>query len=318
MIRKELFILLAVCFLCCSCSGISDGKADNTNVKSDTDVTDNVKEVTALANLYKYSVDVDTGKEKFGMLLKENFVYTGEELLIGAGMYINNEMTEEENIPVLCMLLLDGNPIPFSVNGNESSVLQKDVLENGVEKKVKLGFMPYGVSDNDKSLMFIAVPFFDKANIQIYENDVLCCMKKIESECGDLEWNGINNECEYNYIDDISMIKQKVFEKTDISNGWDEYVVNYIYKDDNGDYYFTADYQNGKYKTMILCDGNLYHGFDGGESFEWEGGTGYIHKKINTDSLALGKHIMSVITIEDNDNYYSVKKSLNTEVEISG
>ena len=69
------------------------------------------KEVSCIANIYKCVKDEQTGKEKYGLLLNESLVYQGGVFSIGASMYIKNEMIDDKDISILCVLLLDGVPI---------------------------------------------------------------------------------------------------------------------------------------------------------------------------------------------------------------
>lgn len=311
---KGFISVLVLCVLLSACENGSK-ISNNTNTSEEISDVNEGKEVTYLTNLYKCVIDNKTGEEKYGLLLNEPFVYNGENLSIGAGMYIKNEMIEDKDISVLCLVLLDGIPIPFSVEDNEQDIFQNVVLQNGVEKRIKLGLKPYGVSEEKKSLIFLGIPFVYKEKIEVYENDILYCVKEIVSDSGSLSIKNERPQYEYDYIDNISEIIQSVIMDTDTSNGQEQYIHNFIYSNNN-QYFFTSDINEGKNETLLFCDGKLYSGFGGSAYFLWEGKNEYVNMEIDTSELSEGKHIMFAVTIENKDGFVTVNKSLNMEVNV--
>lgn len=309
---KYAIIVLVFSVLLSSC-GRSNESTQISNVETEQNM--DTKEVICLTNLYKCVIDEKTGKEKYGLLLNEPFVYKGSPFSIGASLYINNEITEDKDISVLCLLLLDGIPIPFSMDDNKLDILQSVVLQNGIEKKVKIDTEPYGVSKESKNLIFLGIPFANKENNEVYENNILYCTNDIVSEKENLPVKGSELQYKSDYIDNIDEMIENVTSGTDNSNGQNRYIHNFIYTSEDK-YFFTSDINEGKNETILFCDGKLYEGFDDSSYFLWEGKSEFINMKIDTSKLTAGKHIMSVVTIQDNDGFITASKSLNVEVDI--
>lgn len=98
-----------------SCGNINNYTNDEMNLVQNSNVSVE-KEVSCIANIYKCVKDEQTGKEKYGLLLNESLVYQGGVFSIGASMYIKNEMIDDKDISILCVLLLDGVPIQYSID----------------------------------------------------------------------------------------------------------------------------------------------------------------------------------------------------------
>lgn len=188
-----------------SCGNINDYTNDEMNLVQNSNVSVE-KEVSCIANIYKCVKDEQTGKEKYGLLLNESLVYQGGVFSIGASMYIKNEMIDDKDISILCVLLLDGVPIQYSIDGSKSAVMQYIMLQNGVEKRIKIDFIPDGLSEKSKNIVLLGIPFAEKEKITIYENDILYCAQKIVSLYDN------NLECDeiiqptYNYIESIDEV----------------------------------------------------------------------------------------------------------------
>ena len=155
-----------------SCGNINNYTNDEMNLVQNSNASVE-KEVSCIANIYKCVKDEQTGKEKYGLLLNEPLVYQGGTFSIGASMYIKNEMIDDKAISILCVLLLDGVPIQYSIDGSKSAVMQYIMLQNGVEKRIKIDFIPDGLSEKSKNIVLLGIPFAEKEKITIYENDIL-------------------------------------------------------------------------------------------------------------------------------------------------
>ena len=187
-----------------SCGNINNYTNDEMNLVQNSNASVE-KEVSCIANIYKCVKDEQTGKEKYGLLLNEPLVYQGGTFSIGASMYIKNEMIDDKAISILCVLLLDGVPIQYSIDGSKSAVMQYIMLQNGVEKRIKIDFIPDGLSEKSKNIVLLGIPFAEKEKITIYENDILYCAQKIVSLYDNSECDEIIQPT-YNYIESIDEV----------------------------------------------------------------------------------------------------------------
>lgn len=321
--KKVSILILIMSILFTGCSGKSSYTDKGTEIKATEEKTDEEQSsentegfsTNLSSNLYKTQIDSDTGERKFGLFLGENILYEGNEVEIGAGVCADMGLESYTEIPILCMLVLDGRLIPFSVDGSSNEITHKLSVNNAEEKRFTLKFMPYGVSENEeKQLLFIAVPFYDKNSVELYENDLLYCAKKIESLNGNLDAENYQEGKDYFFEDDIKTYYGQ--ELPQVSEYYGE-VFDYLVQTEKGELYYIADYPEGKYETIIICDGELYNGFDGCPYLIWDKKeNGYMNKKIDLTNLEKGSHVLSVITIDNNyqDNYM-VFKSMNMEVD---
>ena len=298
-----------------SCGNINDYTNDEMNLVQNSNVSVE-KEVSCIANIYKCVKDEQTGKEKYGLLLNESLVYQGGVFSIGASMYIKNEMIDDKDISILCVLLLDGVPIQYSIDGSKSAVMQYIMLQNGVEKRIKIDFIPDGLSEKSKNIVLLGIPFAEKEKITLYENDILYCAQKIVSLYDN------NLECDeiiqptYNYIESIDEVIRDEIKEQGLIYEQEKYIHNFIYSNEVGEY-FTSDIKEGKNETLLFCDGKLFPGFDKKEYFLWQGKDKYINMEVNTETLSKGEHVMFVVTVECIDDYITAGKSLNRKVYIN-
>lgn len=297
-----------------SCGNINNYTNDEMNLVQNSNASVE-KEVSCIANIYKCVKDEQTGKEKYGLLLNEPLVYQGGTFSIGASMYIKNEMIDDKAISILCVLLLDGVPIQYSIDGSKSAVMQYIMLQNGVEKRIKIDFIPDGLSEKSKNIVLLGIPFAEKEKITIYENDILYCAQKIVSLYDNSECDEIIQPT-YNYIESIDEVIRDEIKEQGLIYEQEKYIHNFIYSNEVGEY-FTSDITEGKNETLLFCDGKLFSGFDKKEYFLWQGKDKYINMKVNTDTLSKGEHVMFVVTVECIDDYITAGKSLNRKVYIN-
>lgn len=319
-----IFLLLAVIWNCTGCNSEPRGSETKENIGN----RDTEQEVTSAdrqystefaTNIYKCVVNPATGQKKYALYLGENIVYSGEPLEIGVKLYAKMGDSSYDKIPVLCMLILDGKMIPFSLDGDENGMLHTLTIKNAAEGMYSVIFTPYGVSGQEpKQLLFMAIPFYDKKEVTIFENDILACQKKIISEGGELPPEIYEPGSGYIFTEDLYSIYQKNIQ--DISDHAGE-VMDYIIQSDNGELHYTADtaYEPGQYLTILVCDGELYNGFDDRPYLLWEKKEGgYMDKQIKTEGLTKGKHTIFAVTVDfTNDNFCMVRKAMNTEVGIN-
>lgn len=314
MKRRCVIAIMAMCLVLSACGNPSKNNTNETEAQQNSEVYE-VEEVTYMANMYKCVKDEQTGKEKYGLLLKEPLTYKGEDFSFGASMYIQNRKLEDDNIPVLCILLLDGIPIKFSIDGNEQGISHEVMLQNGVETRFKIELQPYGVTEEPKDLVLLGIPFAKKEKITVYENTVLCCSNEIVSASGSLKGDK-KKKTKCSYVGDISEVILSEIEAQGLENGQEQYINNYIYSD-NTDYYFTSDISEGENETLLFCDGKLFAGFDKSEYFFWEGKGEYVNMKLDMETLTNGAHTFFAVTIENVDGVISANKSLNKEINVN-
>ncbi|MCI8668644.1 MAG: hypothetical protein HFI34_03820 [Lachnospiraceae bacterium] len=319
-----ILLFFAVIFNCAGCNteptdNETKENIENRDTEQEVPSADRQYSTEFAANIYKCITNPDTGEKKYGLYLGEDIVYSGEPLEIGVKLYANMGTSSYNDIPVLCMLILDGKMIPFSMDGDENGVQHALTIKNAVEGTHSVIFTPYGVSgQTSKQLLFMAIPFYDKGEVTIFENDILACQKKIISEGGEVPPETYEPGSGYIFTEDLYSLYQKNIQ--DISDHVDE-VMDYIVQSDNGELHYTADslYEPGQYLTILVCDGELYNGFDDRPYLLWEKKEdGYMDKQIKTENLAKGKHTIFAVTVDfTNDNFCVVKKAMNTEVEIN-
>lgn len=127
-------LLLAVIWNCTGCNTEPTGSETKENIEN----RDTEQEMTSAdrqystefaTNIYKCVVNPATGQKKYALYLGENIVYSGEPLEIGVKLYASMGDSSYDDIPVLCMLILDGKMIPFSLDGDENEMLHALIIK---------------------------------------------------------------------------------------------------------------------------------------------------------------------------------------------
>lgn len=288
-------------------------KVSKTEEKGDEDISMEEPTAGAFINCYKVVEDEEIGEQKEGFILDDLLKYDGGrmKLKVSLGMFLDDSY---EEIPVLLMVFLDDHLIPFSLAGKEEALLHELSLENNKDCHTYIEFVPVGASDiEEKSLSVIAVPFYDKPETSISENDILKYTVGIISENGSLEEESGGLSDDY-FIADMTTVYQK--ELHEISK-YNKIVADYLLFDAEGSFCYSGDYLAGEYVTFLFCDGKLYPGFNGESYFLWEKeDDNFVHHKIDLEDLEKGKHIFFTITFERNTDKCRAKKSMNCEVQI--
>lgn len=215
------------------------------------------------------------------------------------------------------MVLIDGQPVSFSLGTGEADVVQYTEIQNEEQAILPLLIEPENmVQGETKQLLFVGIPFYDKADNSILENDVLCwehnLYAQVEAEGGNSAASGYLTALSEDDVEELySMDIHEIFPDR-------EMVRDCIMQNKEGDWYYLGGYEQGRGRTYLICDGMLFGGFpDGQYSILWEDeADGYAQEKIDVMSLVEGSHLLSAFTVEYGQNTLWIKKSVNREVVI--
>lgn len=293
-------------------------ESETQNGGKDTDETTANYSNQALVNILKYVIDEETRQGKYGKLINEDIVYYGESVELGVDLYVEMGSGTDMDIPLMCMMILDGREIPFSINDSEINNIQYISMKNGSQERYSVKIVPYGVSETEsKELLFVAVPFYDKSRSSVYDNMVVHYPATIISEAGELKAEEAVQDSEYFILEDLKQLYNKELWEISEHNG---VIRDYIIQNEDGKIYYMGDYQAGEYETFLFCDGQLYNGFGGQYYLQWrKDDSGYINKEIDVSLLDGGEHSFFAVTIghSEGENFCAVNKSLNTEVTVN-
>lgn len=315
---KKIFCCLCLIMFLCGCG---KNKAMDTDIstknlqveeKDDGDISVQ-KQSGGFINCYQVVKDEENGTTKEGLILENLLEYDDSKINLGVSITFFFDESYEQ-IPVLMMLVLDDRLIPFSMSGKEEDLFHEFVIESNKEYYTYIDFLPIGVSNiEEKNISVVVIPFYNKSEITIGENDILKHTMRIISQKESIEAESYNLSDDY-FIADMTTVYQK--ELHEISK-YNKIVTDYLLFDAEGSFYYSGDYLAGEYVTFLFCDGKLYPGFNGEAYFLWEKeDDNFVHHKIDLEDLEKGKHIFFTVTFERNTDKCRAKKSMNCEVQI--
>lgn len=257
------------------------------------------------------------GEQQYVSFYGEDIVYAGDPIELGMSVEIAIQPLDNDRIPLLCMVLIDGQPVPFSLGTGEADVVQYTELQNGEQAILPLLIEPENISQGEtKQLLFVGIPFYDKADNGSLENDILSWEHNLyaQAEAAGGEPAALGrltvlseDDVEELYAADV----HEIFPDR-------EMIRDCIMQNKEGDWYYLGGYEQGRGRTYLICDGLLFDGFpDGQYSILWEDETeGYGQEKIDISSLAEGSHLLTAFTVEYGQSTLWIKKSVNREVVI--
>lgn len=323
---KKLFcIVLLLLSLLCSCRNKEVKENESTTEimsTSKTDIDTNAysesteETFSSSMRFYEYVLDETTGQGKYGSFFGDPIKYRGKDTNLVVGLRIDKPKSFSKDISMMCIMLLDGQLIPFSINGEDKQLVNYIMLENGKEAKYHLDFTPYGISNVEyKEIMFAVIPSYLDYEIDIDENHILYDSHQIISESEEVSREEYK-EGEGYFFDEVeNMYGKHIWEISKYDGG----IRDYIIQKDDGKIYYMADYMDGEFVAFLFCDGKLFNGFDGEYYLKWsEDSQSYLHKEIDVSSLDVGNHIFYVVTVDVTKDYefFDFKKSMNKEVVI--
>lgn len=330
--KKALICIVAVVVIGCGVFMLKD-QSVNLNKETEIQSTEKISEenlteeqetissknddsqitVGTFGVLKKCKIDPETGKKMYGTILDGKLSYEMGNMQIGASTIFTLNGLDISEIPVVSMLLLDGNFIPFSMDGSSYKELHEYTMKNNEESFVNIEFLPLGVSETEeKKLWFITIPFYDSADVSEYQNLVNSACADIQSKGGPLKIQDINKSDEYTLNEDL---KQFGNYENDIINEVNMYK-DCVIQTDDGEVWFIAKHDKGKHTTLLFCDGKRYEGFDGTDSLIWENDKdSYVIKKIDISGLSTGKHTLFSVTLDDNEVYKSTNRGVDINAE---
>ena len=313
------YAIIILCVFCACTRKENYEKIDET--ETGTDATSQLEStgytLSYFTNFFEYVLDETTGQYKYGRFLGENIKYRGEDTNLAVGLSIDMGKSDYKDISMLCIMLLDGQLIPFSMSDENKQLVNYITQENGREVKYHLDFTPYGINmEEEKELIFAAIPFYDNEKVEIYENGVLYHSKKIISESEEISRDEYKEGARYVFDEVENMYGKPIWEISEYNGE----ISDYIIQKDDGKIYYMADYMDGEFVTFLFCDGKLFSGFDGEYYLKWnENSQSYLNKEIDVSSLDEGQHNLFAVTVDitEDNILFGVNKSMNKEVIIN-
>lgn len=322
---KKLFCaILLILPLLCSCKNSKENEittetisTSESDIETTTSADNSEHSVSYYTNFYEYVLDENTGQSKYGRFLGEPITYRGEDTNLVVSLNMNTGNSECKDISMMCIMLLDGQLIPFSINGEDKQLVNYIIHKNNTEVKYHLDFIPYGISTTEeKELYFVAIPFYLNNKLEIEDNYILYNSHHIISESEDLSREEYKDGA-WHFTNDVESVYGKpIWEICEYYDNGSIY--DYIIQKDDGEINYLANYDDGEFVTFLFCDGKLFNGFDGEYYLKWRVEQSYLNKEIDVSSLDKGNHLLYVVTVDitrDHD-FFAIQKSMNKEVII--
>lgn len=308
MNKKRTAVVVILCIMLCGC-----GKLNNEDIgKLYGNNSNDSYKVIWYSNILEASDNNDTATAGFPI---ENIVYSGNDVKLGISVTVNNEKMGNENIKLMCFLLINGTPVPFSVDGGERKCTNYTEVINGSEKVMQAEFYPYGIDEEDNDVIFVGVPFYDIAETQEpSENMVVYCKKNITSQVGATEKADMHNVSQTYFCSDITTdtYGKELYEISPYNGS----IKDFIVKNDDGSMYFLGDYKASAGITYLFVDGEFFNGFDGNSSLGWDStGKRFVNAVIDCSSLEPGVHSIYAVTVRS-EEVVLARKSFSTTIEI--
>ncbi len=254
----------------------------------------------------------DHGDKTYGEFAGEDIVYDGNDVEIGVTVTMDFEPDiEQKTASLLTMLFLDGKLIPFSIDDSAYERLHPVALTLEEEQLFHVTFTPYGVSENEeKEVLFIGIPFYDKDSVQFFENSVLFHNMNITSINGSLEAPDEESSREYETPGSLGEFDST--EAEDFQRHVPEVRDVFLHK--GSGLYYVGTHETGAYLTLLFCDGQLYPGFDGAYSLLWEndGTKEYVCRQIDRSGLGEGHHVLFALTINTGSEAFGMDKAIKS------
>lgn len=301
--KKVIAVIMMICILLCSC----DSKSNSDN-KTDTKVLEESTEG------YKVTWNSNMLENNDSHSMIERITYLGNDISIGISVMVNQENKGEIEIPMMCFMLINGIPIPFSLDGGEEKEINYLYLTNGIEKTIIADFYPYGIDENDSDIIFIAIPYYQlQKTIELSDNMILYCKKVISSEIGSTE--KINMDFASDYFVTNDTVKTYNKELYDISP-YNGAIKDFIVQKSDGDVFYLGDYKDSDGKTYLFNNGDFLAAFSGDCCMLWDcNGGRFINSKLDKSRLNKGLNSIFAVTVRS-DDVVLARKSLNTLIEI--
>lgn len=333
--RKTLFSVVVSALLLCGCDNDIQEVNDNNEITTQDESTTATNATTATtetvdqnneikkgigvgANFYNVRRDEETQKIKYSTILDEHITYEGGDLELGVSLFIDVPNLQNEKIQAVAMLAIDGQLVPFSIEGGENAVTHKIELENRESKKKLINFIPSMIEkDETAELAIIVVPMLESYVNVPDEVAVIKYNKSILSTVEKTDKNQIKYCSDGYYFDTAKNVYGKELYEICPYNGA---VQNYILEDKEGKWNYMSEYGKGKLIVLLFCDGELYNGFDGsyGLVIDKTEKT-LVHKQIDMSKLSEGIHKIFAVVLpyDENGELDRICKSLAGEVNIS-
>lgn len=327
--KKIIFSVVASMMLLCACDSTTKDNEDINNTIDNQQETASVEITTSKSDAMNQGIqtavgafgikrDADTGEVKFGSLpASRKIVYKGEELELGIRMFIKVPVLKDEVVQIVAMMMVDGQLVPYSIEGGEKSLTHILKVDNGGEHDTIVNFSADMLDINEESeWVFIGIPVLVDYGHTVNQRTILWCSEKITST-----EEKTNSEeyiyCSDGYFYDTTMnVYGKKLHDICPYNGA---ISDYILQDKDGNWNYMSERVDGKSIVYLFCDGKLYDGFDGKYGLIIDkADNGPVHKHIDVSEIPAGKHEVYAVVVK-----YSkfgvikeVVKSLISEVNI--
>lgn len=307
----SMLILIVLCVL----SGCDDKKQVKTgDLSVDSCEPEYSKEAgddRFMLEWYVNMLETDTGSTEPEPIMSVD--YTGGDVKTDIDIDYARNDKEKEEIEVLCMMLVDGIPVPFSVDGGDKKVTNPVDIINGTGKKITVEFYPFGIDEQYKDLIFIGVPFYSADETKsMDDNTVLYCKKQIRSLAGKTDALEKSASTDFTVTDStMEMYGKELYDISKYNGG----LRDYILKDINGNWYYMGDYKESEGYTYILDNGEIADVFSGASYLRWKSDDGrFVNAGINIGDPEGETHHIFAITVRS-DEVVLARKSFNVYLD---
>lgn len=299
--KRVLCCIMLSIMLLCACSNRTGEDMDHKDQITENKTEDNNQDPNIGMGLFLNMYKVNKGKEnneiKYGAFLEDVINYDGEKIELGIDMSIEASGSRDELIEAMVMMLVDEQLIPFTIDGSSESIIHKITLEDSEVSRKLVGFYPSNLDKGEeKEWIFLLIPVFEEYAHVPDEIMAIGYNKKIISNV-DKTYVNESDFCDKNYFYDTAknVYGKEIHEICEYNGAVNDYII----QDNNKWYYMSDSHYGGKIMVMLLCEGELYEGFDGkfGLSIEKTVEGQQVHMEIDTSKLGEGKQHMSAIVL---------------------
>lgn len=329
---------ILITLVACSNSEVDNKSSEESssvdNIETTTEETNNDKitnfqETSFNLNLYKR--EYKNGEYKVSNLtVPADYDGNPLEYLIKSSFSLTtmDGKNFDAEVEYVLFLQIDGKLVPFSLNESEEKMFYQITMKTNEEQEWKINFEPYGAKKGETHAAYMQIIPLGEYSLEcsnaLYQTGNLLnnIQQKLEytalvdSDKG-YEDKEVNSECYQsveNFYGDKLMDSELKYVENAVENK-EEINSDFMFNTDLGLSYTSLKYgtktymdeakEQINYTSILICDDQIYEGFDGEVYLNWKAKEGTVlNYLIDADKLEAGEHEMYTILFNNDKNYY--------------
>ncbi len=240
----------------------------------------------------------------------DKIICNNENCNVGISIVYTREDRENIEISMLCMLLIDGCPVEFSIDKGMKDNIQYVNIINGKEIIYYVNFDTIGDKLSEHDMVFLAIPYYENITDNISENTIMYCKKTLINEMDIPDKDMLKIDNEYKTAEStLEICGKELYEISEYNGSVKDFLLC-----ENDNITYIGDYPDKNGKTYIFIDGKLYEENNNVYCLKWNNDNKrYVYKEYNISELSPGRHIAFAVTIMENEIVVA-RKSFNEEI----